>query len=222
MFNKMCGSIEQKYSAYRAFMCYMMAHPGKKLMFMGQEFAQEKEWNFETSLDWQLLEDEKHKTFLEFNKKLNKFYADNSPMWQNDDSWNGFSWISHDDYKQSVIAFRRIDEEGNEIIAVCNFVPAEHEDYKIGVPYSGRYKLVFNSDDAAFGGSGIAYKSVKSQNTPMHGYDNCISLKLAPLSVIYLKYAPVKKRAKKTADTDEVKPRSTRKSKSEEKVIANN
>lgn len=221
MFNKMCGSIEQKYSAYRAFMCYMMAHPGKKLMFMGQEFAQEKEWNFETSLDWQLLEDEKHKTFLEFNKKLNKFYTDNSPMWQNDDSWNGFSWISHDDYKQSVIAFRRIDEEGNEIIAVCNFVPAEHEDYKIGVPYSGRYKLVFNSDDAAFGGSGIAYKSVKSQNTPMHGYDNCISLKLAPLSVIYLKYAPVRKRTKKTDDTDEIKPKSRRKSKSdsEEKII---
>lgn len=204
MFGKMCGTEQQKYSAYRAFMCYMMAHPGKKLMFMGQEFAQEREWNYETSLDWDLLENENHKKFLEFNRKLNKFYIENSPMWENDDSWNGFSWISHDDYKQSIIAFRRIDENGNEIIAVCNFVPAEREDYKIGVPLKGRYKLVFSSDDTAFGGSGSALKSVKTQNVPMHGYEQSISLKIPPLSVMYLKYAPVKKRTASKVKSDDI------------------
>ncbi len=197
MFNKMFGTEDMKYSAYRAFMCYMMAHPGKKLLFMGQEFAQEKEWNYETSLDWGLLQNPKHQMFHEFSRKLNKFYIENSPLWQSDDSWNGFSWISHDDYKQSIIAFRRIDEEGNEIVIVCNFVPVERTDYKIGVPKSGRYKLVFNSDDEAFGGSGIASKSVKTVKFPMHGYDQSISLKIAPLSVMYLKYAPVKKRTPK-------------------------
>jgi 1,4-alpha-glucan branching enzyme len=217
MFGKMCGNEQQKYSAYRAFMCYMMAHPGKKLMFMGQEFAQEKEWNYETSLDWELIENENHRQFLEFNRKLNKFYIENSPLWENDDSWNGFSWISHDDYKQSVIAFRRIDEKGDEIIAVCNFVPAEREDYKIGVPMKGRYKLVFSSDDVSFGGDGISAKSVKTQNTSMHGYDQCISLKLAPLSVIYLKYAPVKKRiTSKTKSENSVKSDLNSSKKSEE------
>ena len=205
MFNKMFGTEDMKYAAYRAFMCYMMAHPGKKLMFMGQEFAQEREWNYEQPLDWFLLENEKHKQFHEFNRKLNKFYLDNSPFWQNDDSWSGVSWISHDDYQQSIIAFRRIDEEKNEVIAVCNFVPVERRNYRIGVPFEGRYKLVFNSDDVKFGGSGVAEKSVKSEEIPMHGYDQSISLTIAPLSVMYLKYSPIKKRkSNKSAEDTEI------------------
>ncbi|MGN0605228.1 MAG: 1,4-alpha-glucan branching protein GlgB [Oscillospiraceae bacterium] len=204
MFNKMFGTEDMKYAAYRAFMCYMMAHPGKKLMFMGQEFAQEREWNYEQPLDWFLLENEKHKQFHEFNRKLNKFYLDNSPFWQNDDSWSGFSWISHDDYQQSIIAFRRIDEEKNEVIAVCNFVPVERRNYRIGIPFEGRYKLVFNSDDVKFGGSGVAEKSVKSEEIPMHGYDQSISLTIAPLSVMYLKYSPIKRRkSNKSAEDTE-------------------
>lgn len=198
LLEKMPGEYDRKSSSLRAFMCYMMAHPGKKLMFMGQEFGQKREWNYQSQLDWFLLDETEHKQMLLFNEKLNKFYLENSPLWQDDDSWNGFSWISNDDYKQSVIAFRRMDDNGDEIIAVCNFVPVERNDYKIGVPKKGRYKLVFNSDSTEFGGCGITEKSFKTKAYPMHGFDDSISLTLAPLSVIYLKYAPVKKSKVKT------------------------
>ena len=160
-----------------------------------------KEWDYKSQLDWGLMEFDSHRNLLKFSEKLNKFYMENSPLWQNDDSWSGFSWISNDDYKQSVIAFRRIDDDGEELITVCNFVPVERRDYRIGVPHSGRYKVVFNTDSPDFGGSGITEKSFKSDSVPMHGFDDSISMTLAPLSVIYLKYSPVKKRAAKTADT---------------------
>ena len=194
MINKMPGEYEQKFASYRAFLAYMMAHPGKKLLFMGQEFGQMNEWNYKSQLDWWLLDQDQHRDLLKFSEKLNKFYRENSPLWQNDDSWGGFSWISNDDYKQSVIAFRRIDDNEEEVIAVCNFVPVERHDYRIGVPYKGRYKLVFNTDAVEFGGSGVTEKSFKSENIGMHGLDNSISMTLAPLSVIYLKYAPIKRR----------------------------
>ncbi len=205
MINKMPGDYDQKFASYRAFLAYMMAHPGKKLLFMGQEFAQMNEWNYQSQLDWNLLEFDSHKNLLKFSEKLNKFYAENSPLWQNDDSWSGFSWISNDDYKQSVIAFRRIDDNEEEVIAVCNFVPVERRDYRIGVPYKGRYKLVFNTDAEEFGGSGITEKTFKTLGEGMHGLDESISMTLAPLSVIYLKYAPVKKRTPKTEKTIEKK-----------------
>ncbi len=207
MINKMPGNYEQKFSSYRAFLAYTMAHPGKKLLFMGQEFAQMDEWNYKTQLSWNLLEYDSHRQMLEFSEKLNKFYVDNAPLWENDDSWTGFSWISNDDYKQSVIAFRRFDDSGNEIIVVCNFVPVERRDYKIGVPKKGRYKLVFNTDAVEFGGTGVTEKTFKSDTYAMHGFEDSISMTLAPLSVIYLKYAPVKKRTPK--NTDETPKEST-------------
>ncbi|MBQ9894993.1 MAG: 1,4-alpha-glucan branching protein GlgB [Ruminococcus sp.] len=197
MINKMPGEYDQKFASYRAFLAYMMAHPGKKLLFMGQEFGQMKEWDYKSQLDWGLMDFESHRNLLKFSEKLNKFYTENSPLWQNDDSWSGFSWISNDDYKQSVIAFRRIDDNGDEIITVCNFVPVERRDYRIGVPFKGRYKLVFNTDAVEYGGSGITEKSFKSDSVGMHGFDDSISMTLAPLSVIYLKFSPVKKRAPK-------------------------
>lgn len=222
MYRKMSGStLEQKLSSYRAFLCYMMAHPGKKLLFMGQEFAQENEWNFQTGLDWNLIEERKENRLMSlFSEKLNKFYIENSPLWANDDSWEGFSWIANDDYQQSIIAFRRLDDKGNEIIAVCNFVPVARENYMIGVPYSGEYKLVFNSDDKEFGGSGIADKTYKSIDKPMHGFDQSISMNLAPLSVMYLKHIPSK--TVKKVSTSKVKDSKSTKTKKDvevEKVV---
>ena len=211
MINKMPGEYDQKFASYRAFLAYMMAHPGKKLLFMGQEFGQMKEWDYKSQLDWNLMDFDAHRNLLKFSEKLNRFYLDNPPFWQDDDSWDGFSWISNDDYKQSIIAFRRIDDNGDELIAVCNFVPVERRDYRIGVPNKGRYKLVFNTDAAEFGGSAITEKSFKSDSIPMHGFDNSISMTLAPLSVIYLKYSPVKKRAPKT-DAPEKKEKAPAKS----------
>ena len=218
MLQKMPGDYEQKFASYRAFLCYMFAHPGKKLLFMGQEFGQMKEWDFKTELDWLLLDYPAHRTLLEFSKALNRFYRETPALWENDDSWKGFSWISNDDYRQSVIAFRRIDDNEDEIIAVCNFVPVGREEYKIGVPYPGTYTLVFDSDATAFGGSGTALKKVESQEFGMHGFDQSIALTLPPLSVQYFRYTPKKPRAKKTSDAETQsaeKPKRTRKKKAD-------
>ncbi|WP_281528108.1 1,4-alpha-glucan branching protein GlgB [Ruminococcus champanellensis] len=194
MIGKMSGGYDQKFDSYRAFLGYMMAHPGKKLLFMGQEFAQMKEWDYQHQLDWMLLDYPKHNTMLKYTRKLNRFYAEHPPLWERDDSWDGFSWIANDDYQQSVIAFRRFDDKGEELIVVCNFVPVERREYRIGVPYKGSYKLLFNSDATEFGGSGAAEKAVKSEAIPMHGFDNSIALTLAPLSTMFFKPVPYKKR----------------------------
>lgn len=123
----------------------------------------------------------------EFFKSINKFYLDNSPLWEIDFSWNGFAWISNDDYLQNVISFRRIDKSGNEVIVICNFSSVKREKYRIGVPRAGTYKEVFNSDDELFGGSGIKNDKVLSDDVLMHGYQNSIEITLPPLSTIFLK-----------------------------------
>ena len=220
MIEKMPGEGEQKFSSYRAFLAYMMAHPGKKLLFMGQEFAQYNEWNYKTRLDWELTKKNPYnKRIQEFTKKLNKFYLDNSPFWQNDDSWGGFSWISNDDYKQSVIAFRRIDDDGNEIIAVCNFVPVQRNDYRIGVPKRGTYKVVFNTDAEEFGGTGVSAKSYKSEKIPMHGFENSISMTLPPLSVMYLKTS-TRKKAENTEEKVNTEPVKSKRTAAKKKTAA--
>ena len=199
LFNKMSGrSMEEKFASLRAFLAYMFAHPGKKLNFMGTEFGQVIEWNYKQGLDWLLLDYDNHKKTLEFNKDLNKFYLSCSPMWENDESWEGFSWICHDDYMQSIISFRRIDRSGNEIVIVCNFVPVARDGYRIGVPYEGTYEQVFSTDDEKYGGTGIVQNGkIKSEDYSMHGYDQSIVLDIPAMSVMYLKCTPKKKRAPK-------------------------
>ena len=188
MINKMPGDYEAKFRGLRAFMTYMMAHPGKKLSFMGQEFAQFVEWDYKKQLEWFLLDFDAHRNMQNFTKTLNQFYLNNPPLYEIDYSWDGFEWISNDDYTQSIISFRRIAKNGDEIIIVCNFVPVQREDYRIGVPKRGSYKTVFCSEWQEFGGNLEKIKSsVKSEAKEMHGFKNSISLKLPPLSVMYLK-----------------------------------
>ena len=188
LINKMPGSYEEKFAGVRAFLGYMMAHPGKKLLFMGSEFGQFIEWNYEQGLDWLLLDYDMHRKLQGYVKALNNFYKDNPALWQIDYSWEGFSWISSDDCDNSVIAFRRIDEKGKEIIVVCNLTPVERKDYRIGVPYKSAYKVVLNSDSADFGGEGRGnHEKIKWEKKPMHGFEQSISLDLPPLSAIYLK-----------------------------------
>lgn len=188
LIDKMPGSYDEKFAGVRAFLGYMMAHPGKKLMFMGQEFGQFIEWNYEKSLDWLLLDYPKHRALQNYFKKINEFYKANPAFWQIDYSWEGFSWISSDDKDNSVIAFRRIDEKGKEIIVVCNFTNVERCDYRIGIPKKGAYKIVFNSDDVEFGGEGKGNKGkLKTESINMHGFEQSISLDLPPMSAIYIK-----------------------------------
>lgn len=188
LIDKMPGSYDEKFAGDRAFLGYMMAHPGKKLMFMGQEFGQFIEWNYEKGLDWLLLDYPKHRALQNYFKKINEFYKANPAFWQIDYSWEGFSWISSDDKDNSVIAFRRIDEKGKEIIVVCNFTNVERCDYRIGIPKKGAYKIVFNSDDVDFGGEGKGNKGkLKTESINMHGFEQSISLDLPPMSAIYIK-----------------------------------
>jgi len=188
LINKMPGDYDTKFSGIRVFFAYMMAHPGKKLMFMGQEFAQFIEWNFDQELDWLLLEYDKHLQMKLFVAELNKLYLNTPALWENDTSWEGLSWISSNDSAQSIIAFRRIDKSGNDIICVCNFVPVERVDYRIGVPQKGTYQTILNSDDEKYGGTGGGdKKSIKSENIKMHGYEQSIALNIPSLSVLYLR-----------------------------------
>lgn len=188
LIDKMPGSYDEKFAGVRAFLGYMMAHPGKKLMFMGQEFGQFIEWNYEKGLDWLLLDYPKHRALQNYFKKINEFYKANPAFWQIDYSWEGFSWISSDDKDNSVIAFRRIDEKGKEVIVVCNFTNVERCDYRIGIPKKGAYKVVFNSDDVDFGGEGKGNKGkLKTESINMHGFEQSISLDLPPMSAIYIK-----------------------------------
>ena len=188
MINKMPGDYGMKFDGLRAFYAFMAAHPGKKLLFMGSEFAQFIEWNYEQELDWLLLEYDKHKKMQYFVKTLNRFYLENPEFWQIDYSWEGFSWISNDDRDQSVISFRRIDKNGDEIICVFNFVPVAREKYRIGAPQHGIYSVLFNTDDEKFGGSGTYNESdYITALVPMHGYDQSLELKLPPLSALFLK-----------------------------------
>ena len=187
LIGKMPGGYEEKFASVRAFLGYMMAHPGKKLLFMGCEFGQFKEWDYQSGLDWLLLDYESHRMLQHFTRTLNRFYLDNPPLWENDFTWEGFSWIAHDDYTQSVICFRRIDHKGHELLAVCNFTPVRRDDYRIGAPVHGTWAEVFTTDAAEFGGGGVLNGTLDSEKTPMHGLEQSLSLTLPPLSVLYLR-----------------------------------
>ena len=205
LINKMPGDYEAKFANLRTFFGYMMAHPGKKLLFMGQEFGQFVEWNEAKPLDWMLLEYEKHTELQNYVKTLNRLYKERPALWQIDYSWEGFQWVVPDDSQQSVIAFLRKDAAGKQLLVVCNFNPVLREGYSLGVPVSGTYKELLNSDDAAFGGSGAVHnKAQRSKKKPMHGFEQSITLTLPPMSTLYFE-VPVKRAAKTKAEAEKAK-----------------
>ena len=190
LIKQMPGKYDEQFAGVRAFITYMYAHPGKKLVFMGTEIGQFDEWNHQDAIQWDLLEFEKHKKLRTFFKELNKFYLDCKPLYELDTVWKGFDWIHHDDYTNSVIAFKRTDKNGDEIVSVCNFQPIRRDEYCIGVPKYGLYDEVFNSDEERFGGSGVVNgNNIKTEVMKIHGFDQGLSLTLPPLSVIYLRCA---------------------------------
>ena len=200
LINKMPGDYEQKFASLRTFFGYMMCHPGKKLMFMGQEFGQFVEWNENQQLDWLLLDYERHAQMQQYVRTLNALYLKTAALWEDDFSWDGFQWIVPDDSMQSVIAFLRRDRKGREIIAVSNFTPVAHADYRIGVPRAGVYKELLNSDDIAFGGSGVHNEPLRAKKEASHGFDYAITLHVPPLSTVLFE-APMPKTDKATKKT---------------------
>ena len=199
LINKMPGDYEEKFANLRTFYGYMMAHPGKKLLFMGQEFGQFIEWDEKKQLDWMLLGYDKHRQLQNYVKDLNRFYRDTPALWQVDYSWEGFQWIVPDDNQQSVVAFLRRDSAGKMLMIVCNFNPVLRQDYEMGVPNPGSYKEILNSDDPKYGGSGVTNGTVRSKKGERHGFAQHVSLTLPPLSTIYFQVPAARKpRAKKT------------------------
>lgn len=155
MVNKMPGLRADKYANLRAGYAYMFGHEGKKLLFMGQEFAQEREWSEARELDWYMLQDELNSGMLEYVKTLLNLYRKYPCLHEIDNDWNGFEWVNADDAERSTYSFIRRSSDGkNSLLFVLNMTPVERKDYSVGVPKKKSYKLILNSDDKAFGGNG--------------------------------------------------------------------
>ena len=188
LIGKMPGNYDDKFNNLRVLYAYQMAHPGKKLNFMGSEFAQFIEWNFKQGLDWLLLGYEKHRKMQQFVKTLNRFYLENRELWEVDTGWDGYEWIEPDDRDRSVIAFRRKDRKGRELVVVCNFCPVLRENYRLGLPKQGWYVPVLNTDDEAFGGYGFAPETVRTEKKPSNGQMQSGLFRVPPMSVCFYRY----------------------------------
>ena len=188
LISKMPGDYWQKFAGLRGFFGYWLAHPGKKLLFMGGEFGQFIEWNFDDSLDWHLVEQyPMHTKMLAYSKALNKFYVENKALWQVDFDWNGFQWIDCNDNENSIVALvRRADERSDFIVCVHNFTPEVRRGYRIGVPTKGTYVEVFNSDLEEYGGSGVMNAGdIVSEDYAFHGRDQSIVITVPPLAATF-------------------------------------
>ena len=199
LINKMPGYYPDKFCNLRAFFAWQMGHPGKKLNFMGNEFGQFIEWNYEQGLDWLLLDYDKHRQMQAYVRDLNHFYLDTPALWQNDSDWEGFRWISCDDRDNSVVAFRRIDRKGREIIAVCNFCPIKREHYRLGLPRPGVYDPILNSDEEKYGGWGTPIQPVRAEKGQWGELAYSGEFTLPPTSVVFYKRRPPKRSSARQA-----------------------
>ncbi len=194
LFGKMPGNDWQKYANLRLLYGYMYAHPGKKLLFMGDEFGQWPEWSHEQSVEWHALNFPPHQGMAKWMQDLNALYRREKALFQNDFSAEGFQWIDANNYEQSVLSFiRKGYNPDDKIVAVCNFTPATHYDFRIGVPHHGYWKELLNSDAQEYGGSGQGNLGGKmAENIPFHGQPVSISITVPPLGVVLFKKLELK------------------------------
>ncbi|WP_051685211.1 1,4-alpha-glucan branching protein GlgB [Clostridium sp. KNHs205] len=185
MINKMPGTIEHKFANLRVTYGFMMCHPGKKLLFMGQEFAQFSEWDEKKEIDWELLKEERNASLNLYVKELNRLYKKYPALYAFDFEDRGFEWISCLDADHSIIAFiRKTDKSSDTLLIICNFTPVVYEHFLIGVPIQGKYKEIFNSDYVRFGGQGNVNKRVKqSRHTGADGRKDSLSVVVPPLGI---------------------------------------
>ena len=187
MWEKMPGDDEDKFRNLKSAYSFMMGHPGKKLLFMGQDFGQLREWSEERELDWYLMEEPRHRQLNEYFRELLHIYRKYPAMYEQDSDWNGFEWINADDADRSIYSFVRKSKNGkNSLLFVCNMTPVARDDYRVGVPKKGTYHLLLNSNEARFGGTEAdksrpaSYKAVKSE---CDGKEYSISYPLPPFGV---------------------------------------
>jgi 1,4-alpha-glucan branching enzyme len=188
LLQKMPGDKWQKLANLRTLYAYMWAHPGKKLLFMGQEFAQEQEWSEERSLDWHLLEDPQHAGIQSLVRDLNAVYKDQPGLWKRDSDPGGFYWIEPNDADQSVLAFARQGADGEDVIVcVLNLTPVPREGYRLGLPKAGKWREVVNTDAAVYGGSNMGnLGGVEAEGLPWHSQPFSALVTLPPLSALWL------------------------------------
>ena len=188
--DKMPGDEWQRFANMRLLFSFMYTHPGAKLLFQGSEFGQVSEWNFQQSLEWHLLDYDVHKGAQTLVKELNKLYRKEPALHKKQFSFDGFEWINHNDHENSVISYmRKSDDEKDLVIIVCNLTPIPRENYRIGVPKSGKLKELFNSDRTEFNGTGnYLNKILKTDSIKWDGRENSIELNLPPLAMIAIKY----------------------------------
>ena len=195
LIGKMPGNYDDKFANLRVFYAYQMAHPGKKLNFMGNELAQFIEWNYTQGLDWVLLDYDRHRQMQAFVRELNHFYLEHPQLWENDSDWDGFQWIYCDDRDRSIVTFRRISRSGKELVVICNFCPVVRERYRVGLPKAGWYVPVLNTDEARFGGYGFMARPQKAEKEPYQKLPYSAEFYLPPMSVTYYRFQRTKPEA---------------------------
>jgi 1,4-alpha-glucan branching enzyme len=189
LIDKMPGDEWRKFANLRAYYGFMYAHPGKSLLFMGGELAQNREWNHDTQLDWDLLQDPKNAGIQRLVKDLNAVYAGTPALYEVDFEEAGFEWIEGGDSEQSVVSFlRRAKDPNDHVLVVCNFTPVVREDCRVGVPGEATYEEALNTDANEYGGSGVTNTGpVSSENISSNGREYSVELTLPPLAVTILK-----------------------------------
>jgi 1,4-alpha-glucan branching enzyme len=192
MINKMPGDDWQQFSNLRLLYGYMFAHPGSKLLFMGNEFAQRAEWSHDSSLDWHLLQYGNHQGIKKTVQRLNRIYTSEKAFYECQYEKKGFEWIDFNDTVNSVISFiRRGISSDDIIIVICNFTPVVRHNYHIGVPFGGIWTELFNSDDAEYGGSGTRNTGeLQAWEQPSHNRHFTLSMTLPPLGIVFMKPGP--------------------------------
>jgi 1,4-alpha-glucan branching enzyme len=189
---KMPGDRWQRFANLRAYYGFMWTHPGKKLLFMGSELAQEREWNHDRSLDWHLLDDAMHRGVQLVIRDLNRLYRDVKALHELDTEPEGFQWIDGGDAEQSTLSYLRSSRESREIaVVVCNFTPVPRYGFHVGVPRGGIYRERFNSDARDYGGSGLGnIGAARTEALPWHGHAQALALTLPPLATLVLTHDP--------------------------------
>lgn len=188
LIGRMPGDDWQKFANLRLMLGYMFTHPGKKLLFMGDEFGQGREWNHDESLDWHLLEHPLHKGIHKWVKDLHHLYKNEPALYQLDFAEDGFKWVDAGDWERSIISYLRKDKDGKHLLVVCNFTPQTHFNYGIGVPEGGIWTEVLNSDNQDYNGSGqMNPGGLEAQQVPLHGYEHSLHLTIPPLGIIIFK-----------------------------------
>ena len=210
LMDRMPGDEWQRFANMRLLFGYMFTHPGTQLLYMGGEFAQTSEWSLEKGLDWSLLQYEYHSGMKDWIKQLNCLYKDNPAFYERQFNADGFEWVDHGDYQNSIISYlRKGENEKDMMLVVCNFTPVVRDNYKLGVPAEGTWTEVLSSDDPAFGGSGKLHsKAIKTVSEEQHGRPYSIEITMAPLAVMVFSFKP--KARRKTTTTTKRKTTTTK------------